>query len=50
MANELREEIGGGTLAGTKRILRNSERIKGDAGRDHTWERGVGRQLEPAGR
>ena len=30
MANELRQEIGGGTLAGRERILGNSERIKGD--------------------
>ena len=29
MANELRQEIGGGTLAGRERILGNSERIKG---------------------
>ena len=37
MANELRQEIGGGALegpTGRERILGNSERIKGDAGRD----------------
>jgi hypothetical protein len=34
MANQLRQRIGGGTLAGRKRILGNSERIKGGAGRD----------------
>ena len=33
MANEPRQEIGGGTLAGNERILGNSERIKGDRGR-----------------
>ena len=31
MANELRQEIGGGTLAGRERILGNSEGIKEDA-------------------
>jgi hypothetical protein len=30
MANELRQEIGGGALAGSEMILGNSERIKGD--------------------
>jgi hypothetical protein len=30
MANELRQEIGGGTLAARERILGNSERIKGE--------------------
>lgn len=34
MANKVRQEIGGGTLAGKERILGNSERIKGDTGRD----------------
>ena len=34
MANELRQEIGGGTLAGRERILGNSEGIKGSPGRD----------------
>lgn len=34
MANEVRQEIGGGILAGGERILGNSERIKGAAGRD----------------
>ena len=34
MANELRQETGGGALSGRERILGNSERIKGDAGRD----------------
>jgi hypothetical protein len=33
LANELRQEIGGGTPAGRERILGNSERLKGDAGR-----------------
>ena len=33
MANELRQEIGGGTLVGKERILGNSERIKGDTRR-----------------
>jgi hypothetical protein len=32
MANELRQEIGGGTLAERERILGISERIKGDPG------------------
>ena len=31
MANELRQKIVGGTLAGTERTLGNNERIKGDA-------------------
>jgi len=31
MANELRQEIGGGTLARRERILGNSETIKGDS-------------------
>jgi hypothetical protein len=30
MANELRQEVGGGTLAGRERILGYSERIKGE--------------------
>jgi hypothetical protein len=35
MANELRQEIGGGTLAGRDRILGNSgKKIKGDDERD----------------
>ena len=34
MANELRQEIGGGTLAGRERILGNSDGIKGSPGRD----------------
>ena len=34
MTNELRQEIGGGTLAGRERILGNSEGIKGSPGRD----------------
>lgn len=34
MANELRQEIGGGTLAGRERILGNGERLKGDAGQE----------------
>ena len=34
MSNELRQEIGGGTLAERERILGSSERIKGDAERD----------------
>ena len=29
MANELRQERGGGTMSGRERILGNSERIKG---------------------
>jgi hypothetical protein len=32
-ANELRQEIGGGTLVGRERILGNGERIKGDTRR-----------------
>ena len=32
VANELRQEIGGGTLT-RERILGNSKRIKGDSGR-----------------
>ena len=32
MANELRQEIGGGTLAGRERTLGNGERLKGAAG------------------
>lgn len=34
MVNGLRQEIGGVTLEGSERILGNSERIKGDTGRD----------------
>jgi hypothetical protein len=34
MANELRQEIGGGILAGRKRILGNNDRLKGGAERD----------------
>lgn len=33
MANEMRREVGGGTLAGRERILGNGERVKGAAGR-----------------
>ena len=33
-ANEMRQEVGGGTLAGTERILGESERMKGDPGRE----------------
>ena len=33
MANELRQEIGGGTLEGRERILGNTEKIKGDSER-----------------
>jgi hypothetical protein len=29
MANEMRQEIGGGTLTGRERILGNGERLKG---------------------
>ena len=41
MANELRQEIGGGTLAGRERMLGNSERLKGEIGElRRGWERG----------
>ena len=41
MANKLRQEIGGGTLAGRERMLGNSERLKGEIGElRRGWERG----------
>jgi len=43
MANELRQEIGGGTLAGRERILGNSESIKKRSRR--TLEGGEGRHV-----
>lgn len=36
LANELSQEIEGGTLAGRQKILENSERIKGDKKRDYS--------------
>jgi hypothetical protein len=48
MANELRQEIGGRTLAGKERILGNCWRIKGCTGetREKTEMRPAGRWTE----
>lgn len=47
MANEVMQEIRSGRLTGRERILRKSERIKGDAGRDSRKPGGNGHK--PAG-
>ena len=40
MANELKQEIGGGAFGGKERVLGNSRRIKRDAGREHEKQTG----------